>query len=301
MFAPPVIQQLAGARLHLSHGPIDVVLKAWGRADAMRSAYAAACARFPAILPELCDELAMLRTPMQESPRVDSPVARRMVEACRPFADVFVTPMAAVAGAVADELLAHMSATASIDRAFVNDGGDIAVLIAPGQTLDIGVAGEYSRGATPMLNGAIRLDAAPGVGGIATSGARGRSFSLGIADSVTTLARDAATADVAATLVANAVNVDSPAVHRRPANELDPDSDLRDMPVTVSVGPLTPGEIDAALAAGLRRATAYRERGLLIDAALILAGEQRSLERARGQMALGAARIASARSSLRRG
>ena len=141
-----------------------------------------------------------------------------------------------------------------------------------GHTLDIGVAGEFSRGATPLLNGTIRLDAASGVGGIATSGARGRSFSLGIADSVTTLARDAASADVAATLIANAVSVDSPAIRRRPARELDPDSDLRDLPVTVSVGPLTAAEVDAALSAGLRRAAEYRRRGLIIDAALMLAG-----------------------------
>jgi hypothetical protein len=167
---------------------------------------------------------------------VDGDVARRMVEACRPFADVFVTPMAAVAGAVADELLAHMTAAAPLERAFVNDGGDIAVLVTPGHALDIGVAGEFSRGAAPAINGSVRLDAASGIGGIATSGARGRSFSLGIADSVTILARDAASADVAATLVANAVNIDSPAIQRRPARDLDPDSDLRDLPVTVSVG-----------------------------------------------------------------
>src|ERR1700682_1253049 len=100
MFAPPVMQWLAGERPPLSHGPIDVVMKAWGPIDAVRVAYAAACGRFPAILPELCDELAMLRMPMHEGPHVERPVARRMVEACRPFDDVFVTPMAAVAGAV---------------------------------------------------------------------------------------------------------------------------------------------------------------------------------------------------------
>ena len=101
---------------------------------------------------------------------------------------------------------------------------------------------------TPAINGRVRLDAASGVGGIATSGARGRSFSLGIADSVTVLARDAATADVAATLIANAVNIDSPAIRRRPARELDPDSDLRDLPVTVSVGALDAADdIEAAL------------------------------------------------------
>jgi hypothetical protein len=121
------------------------------------------------------------------------------------------------------------------------------------------------------------LDAASGIGGIATSGARGRSFSLGIADSVTTLARDAATADVAATLVANAVNVDSPPIRRRPARELDPDSDLRELPVTVSVGPLAAAEIDAALANGEARALDYRRRGLIVDAALMLAGRTRTL------------------------
>jgi uncharacterized protein len=277
MFAPPVVQQLAGERLHLSHGPIDVVLKAWGRPQAVRAAYTAAGARFPQILPELCDELSALRTPIADNPAVRGPVARRMVEACRPFADVFVTPMAAVAGAVADELLAHMTAAADLERAFVNDGGDIAVLTTPGHALDIGVAGDFSCGAIPALNGAIRLDAAAGVGGIATSGAQGRSFSLGIADTVTVLAANAATADAAATLVANAVDIDTPSVRRRPARELDPDSDLGDLPVTVSVGALTPSEIDGALTRGLERAQSYRRRGLIRDAAMMLRGRSRAL------------------------
>jgi ApbE superfamily uncharacterized protein (UPF0280 family) len=277
MFAPPVIQHLEGDRLHLSHGPIDVVLKAWGRPADVREACRVACARFPAILPELCDELPRLRTPMEQGPAVEGPVARRMLAACRPFAGIFVTPMVAVAGAVADELLSHMTAAATLDRAFVNDGGDIAVHVAPGHALDIGVAGDFSRGSAPALNGSLRLDWGSGIGGIATSGARGRSFSLGIADAVTTLARDAATADVAATLVANAVDVDSPAVLRRPARELDPDSDLRDLPVTVSVGPLSPAEIDRALARGLASAAAFHRRGLIADACLMLAGQTRVL------------------------
>ena len=278
MFAPPVVQELAGERLHLSHGPIDVVVKAWGARDDVRAAYGAVARRFPCILPELCDELRALRAPSGGDSRVDGPVARRMVAACRPFADVFVTPMAAVAGAVADELLAHMTAAAPLlARAFVNDGGDIAVLVREGHVLEIGVAGEFSRGDVPVINGSLRLDSGAGVGGIAISGARGRSFSLGIADSVTVLARDAATADVAATLVANAVNVHSAAVRRRPARELDPDSDLGDLPVTVSVGALTSAEIDVALARGLVRARDYRARGLIVDAALMLAGQTRAL------------------------
>ena len=277
MFAAPVIQPLLGDRLHLSHGPIDVVLKAWGEPEALRAAYAAAGRRFPAILPELCDELAMLRLPIQQRSAVDGPVARRMLAACEPFDHLFVTPMAAVAGAVADELLAHMMAAAPLDRAFVNDGGDIAVLVSEGHALDVGVAGEFSRGDVPVLNGRLRVDANSGIGGIATSGARGRSLSLGIADAVTVLARDAASADVAATLIANAVDTDSPSVQRRPARDLDPDSDLGHHLVTVAVGPLTAGEIDTALAGGLQRALDYQRRRLIADATLMLASETRTL------------------------
>ena len=270
MFTPAVSQELTGGRLHLAHGPIDVVLKAWGAGEALRAAYAAADRRFATILSELCDELVELRRPLSDRPVVAGPVARRMLEACRPFADVFLTPMAAVAGAVADELLAHMRAAAPLQRVFVNNGGDIAVWIARGQSLEVGVAGCYSRGNVPLINGTMRLEGGCGVGGIATSGARGRSFSLGIADSVSVLGRTAAAADAAATLIANAVNIKSPAVKRRPARELDPDSDLGDRLVTVAVGALTEAEIQAALAAGRARAEQYRRRGLIVDAVLML-------------------------------
>jgi ApbE superfamily uncharacterized protein (UPF0280 family) len=199
-----------------------------------------------------------------------------MAAACRPFADVFVTPMAAVAGAVADELMAAMRAAAALERAYVNDGGDIAVYCAPGAMLDIGVAGDFRRGPIPGLNGQVRIRHGDGIGGIATSGANGRSFSLGIADSVTVLATDAATADVAATLIANAVDIDHPSILRRPASALDPDSDLGDRLVTVSVGDLPRGAVLAALEQGRRRATDYLAGGLIADAALMLRGETAS-------------------------
>jgi ApbE superfamily uncharacterized protein (UPF0280 family) len=200
-----------------------------------------------------------------------------MAAACRPFADVFVTPMAAVAGAVADELMAVMLEAAPLERAYVNDGGDIAVHCGPGAALDIGVAGGFGRGPVPRLNGSVRIGHGDGIGGIATSGARGRSFSLGIADSATVLAADAATADAAATLIANAVDIDHPAVLRRPASALDPDSDLGDRLVTVSVGELPRSAVLAALEAGRERAADYRARGLIVDAVLMLQGETATL------------------------
>ncbi len=269
---PPVVTRLDGGRLHLSHGPIDVVLRGWGEAAALRAAEAAAMAMFATILPSLVAELPRLRRPMAEAPRVGHPVARRMVAACAPFAPIFLTPMAAVAGAVADALLAEMLRAAPLSRAYVNDGGDIALHVSPGESLDIGLAADPARLA---LDGALRVTAGSGIRGVATSGRRGRSFSLGIADAVTVLARDAATADAAATLIANAVDVDSAAVQRAPAASLDPDSDLGARLVTVAVGALTPSETARALAAGLSRAEAFRTAGLILGAALRLGGAVR--------------------------
>ena len=109
--------------------------------------------------------------------------------------------------------------------------------------------------------------------GIATSGWRGRSFSLGIADAVTVLAEDAAAADAAATLIANAVDLPGhSAIVRQPANELSPDSDLGERLVTTDVGSLTAAEIEQALGRGLAVADACRRRGLIHAVALFLDG-----------------------------
>ncbi len=274
MFAErPTLQWLTGERLHLQHGPIDVVLRAWGKPSDLGRAYEAAAQRFPGMLGELIVELGELRKPVGMVPALHGAVARRMADACAPFAPVFITPMAAVAGAVADELLAAMTAAAPLARAFVNNGGDIAVHLARGETLDIGVAGDMSCGPLPAASGRIRIASGHGIAGVATSGWGGRSFSLGIADSVTVLAASAAAADAAATLIANAVTIDSPAVSRQPASALDPDSDLGERPVTTHVGSLTIAEITAALDSGCRVAESYRISGLIVAAALTLQGE----------------------------
>ncbi|MFE1597667.1 UPF0280 family protein [Methylobacterium sp. ID0610] len=267
------VQALSGGRLHLQHGPIDVVLRADGAEAAVAQAYRAVAARFATLLGELVAELPELRKPMSARPRVAGAVARRMVAACRPHRD-FLTPMAAVAGSVADELLAAMVEEAPLDRAFVNDGGDIALHLTAGETLAVGVAGDFSRGSVPALNGRVIIRHGDGIGGIATSGRQGRSFSLGIADSVTVLARDAAGADAAATLIANAVDLPGHAgIRRAPADSLDPDSDLGSRPVTVGVAPLSPEAVADALEAGRARAAAMRAAGLIRDAALMLQGQ----------------------------
>ncbi|AWN46024.1 hypothetical protein DK419_06600 [Methylobacterium terrae] len=274
----PAHQVLADGRLHLQHGPIDLVLRAYGAGSAVAEAHAAAIDRFATILGELVGELPELRRPVSERPRVDGAIARRMVAACRPHKE-FLTPMAAVAGAVADEILAAMREAAPLDKAFVNDGGDIAVHLTEGETLAVGVAADFSRGPVPALNGRVTLRHGDGIGGVATSGRQGRSFSLGLADSVTVLARDAAAADAAATLIANAVDLPGhPGVGRAPATDLDPDSDLGSRLVTVAVPALSAEEIAAALEAGRRRAAGLRAAGLIRAAALMLQGRSVILE-----------------------
>lgn len=264
----PVRATLPGGRLHLQHGPIDLVIEAWGEKREVAAAYEQAWQRFQDVLETLVGELPLLRSVVGTAyPLARGPVARRMVAAIWPLREVVITPMAAVAGSVADEMLAALCAGRRLDKAYVNDGGDIALHLAPDRRFDTGIVADPRR---PMLCGSVCVEASDPVRGIATSGWRGRSQSLGIADAVTVLARSAAMADAAATLVANAVNAEHPAIRRLPARQVKEDSDLGELPVTVEVGPLPPGLAEAALDSGLRVAEALRGRGLLHAAFLSL-------------------------------
>jgi ApbE superfamily uncharacterized protein (UPF0280 family) len=258
-----------GRRLHLQHGPIDMILEAWGEHAAVMAGYQGAIRRFSTLLEELVEELPALRAAAGAT-AVRGPVARAMAAAVAPFRPDFVTPMAAVAGAGAEAVLAALIAPGGIARAYVNNGGDIALHLGPGRTLTAAIA------ARPGLPDRVTVAAADPVRGIATSGWRGRSLSRGIADAVTVLAPTAAAADAAATMIANAVDLPGhPAVTRRPARSVKADSDLGELPVTTAVGALSPAEAAAALDRGRTAAEGFRARGLVTAAALFLAGEVR--------------------------
>ena len=267
--AGPFAAMLAdGRRLHLQHGPIDLIVEAFGPRASVAEAYRRAWERFRTILDELVEELPALRRPLDED-ALSGSVARRMAVAVEPFSGGFITPMAAVAGAVADEVLSEMLPS-DLERAYVNDGGDIALFLAPGRRFDVGLVPLPDRRA---LLGAATVGAEDPVRGVATSGRHGRSFSLGIADAATVLARDAAGADAAATVVANAVDLPGhPAIERTPAIELDPDSDLGGRLVTTGVGQLSEGEVATALDGGRATAERLRSDGLIEAAVLCLQG-----------------------------
>ena len=272
---PQIAMLPDGRRLHLQDGPIDLIIEARGSEENVRAAYQAAARRFTGLLDELCEELAELRK-AADALRcgLQGIVARRMYDAVAPYAaGHFITPMAAVAGAVAEEILAAMLSAAPLDRAFVNNGGDIALHLARGEHFTVGMVDRPDR---PGLMRTTVIESGDPARGIATSGRHGRSFSLGIADAVTVLARTASQADAAATIIANAVDLPGhPAVLRCPANELQPDSDLGARLATRQVGTLDDPEIASALAAGAGKARKLLADGLIERAALRLHGETR--------------------------
>ena len=257
---------------------MDLILQAEGARDAVAHAHERAWQRFEGLLQELVSELPGLRAPVGARCALQGVVARRMWAACSPYRAGFITSMAAVAGAVAQEILACYEQQ-GIDRAWVNNGGDIALHLAPGQSVTVGVyadiaalnAAQLRNGL--VLDGQICIDSAMPVRGVATSGWRGRSQSLGIADSVTVLARTAAQADAAATIVANAVNVQDARIGRMPAWLVRDDSDLGAIPVTVDVPDLPEEQVRRALQQGLQKAQELQSSGLLWFALLACQGQ----------------------------
>ena len=261
-----------GRRLHLQDGPIDLIVEAKGHVEAVRAAYEAAAQRFTGLLDELCAELPKLRVAAEERTSLRGVVARRMHAAVAPFAaECFITPMAAVAGSVAEEILGAMLGAATLDRAYANNGGDIALHLGRSEHFSIGLMDRPDRDGVMR---AMRVDADDPVRGVATSGRHGRSFSLGSADAVTVLAATASQADAAATVIANAVDLPGhPAIIRQPASELQPDSDLGPRLVTCEVGRLSRDEIAAALESGAECARRLFDRGLIEGAVLRLCGD----------------------------
>jgi ApbE superfamily uncharacterized protein (UPF0280 family) len=275
--------RLPDGRWHFQHGPIDIVIGADGDPRAVEAAHDAAWHRFETILAELVAELPALRRPVRAGDcPLEGVVARRMWRACFPYRDRHVTPMAAVAGSVAQELVAAYDRD-GVERAFVNNGGDIALHLAPGASVRVGLCADLARhvpregraALPPDADFEVRADMP--VRGIATSGWRGRSLSLGIADSVTVLATTASAADAAATMIANAVDVADARIVRAPAREVRDDSDLGDLPVTVDVPPLEAAIVERAVAAGLAQAREIERDGLIEGALIVCQGQSASL------------------------
>ena len=265
-------------RLYLHHGPIDIIAHVDGPDKIRSDLYKCAKKRFSTVLEELVSELDLLKLPWSEvHPEPQGRIARKMFNAVR-GTGAFITPMAAVAGAVAEEILETMlnqaksdvSCLEKISRMYVNNGGDISFWLNYGSSFTIGVVDNPQR---PELNTKVCLPYESPVRGLATSGWRGRSQSLGIADAVTVLARSSACADAAATMIANNVNIEYPGIIRKPASDVKDDSDLGMHPVTVKVPQLPEKEVSRALQNGAEIAKALI-RAVKIQSAYLSMQEQ---------------------------
>lgn len=282
-------QLLPDGRWHFQHGPMDIVIGADPTGPhgsvAVTDAHENAWARFVPLLDELMQEWPVLRLPVQahQPCPMQGAVARRMWQACLPWAaQHFITPMAAVAGSVAQSLIASYDRP-GVGRAWVNNGGDIALHLTPGQSARVGLYADLARLSAQgwmqgiPLDGALKVTHAMPVRGVATSGWRGRSFSFGIADSVTVLAATAAQADAAASMIANAVNVDHPGIVRQPAHSLRDMTDLGDLAVTVDVPRLSARWVHQALQAGYQCARECQAQGWIAAAFLVCQGQSMAL------------------------
>lgn len=260
-----------GQRLHLQHGPIDLIVDVKADNASRQKAFSAGVIAFDGLLESLVADLQVLREPSLKSACVASQCAASMIKATSELADYRLTPMAAVAGAVADHILGAMKRVANDKRILVNNGGDIAVHFGREQSCSIGIV---TNPEVPTGLATIALLSDSGVGGVASSGWRGRSHSLGIADSVTVLAHNAASADALATAIANAVNVpgEHACIKRQSASELDDNTDLGDQFVTVQVDNLSKNLILEALANGRTVAEKLNSENKLLSVCMHLQG-----------------------------
>ena len=189
-------------------------------------------------------------------------VGRRMWESVAMVGDQDLTPMASVAGTIAEEV-ADFLAGRGMTRVIVDNGGDIAFRLTQGEEVRVGLRPKVSQG---LVSHFLLLEGSRSSWGVATSGLGGRSLTRGIAWAATVLAERASLADAAATAVANATWVDCPEAKRTKAGDLDPGSDIAHLEVTVEVGGLPEEVARLGLEKGLERASRLMEKGVILGA-----------------------------------
>lgn len=259
--------QLTPAKILLQCGPLNMTIEAYRKGEPCMWAIDAAVTTALNGLLEVAKHRETCSTwikGIQDDSNNPLPVST-MIHATRSVHYEMVTPMAAVAGTIA-ELSADSAYREGATLVICNNGGDIALRMDPDESVTVGINKDLQ--IRMGLSAKIKLDAASGIRGICTSGMGGRSLTCGIAQSVTVLGAHASIADVAATLIANQVSAEHPNISRKPAEELQPDTDIAGVLVTERVGEL-PREIwKSAIEQGVLEAERLIELGVISGAVL---------------------------------
>ncbi len=253
--------------IKVDYGPMQLTIQAERQGTLLTEAAQNGAKRAIGILNELADYKQIASLPQRKLKDISSlpQILRTMITAVRNSGDTTLTPMAAVAGSIAG-LVADSIVADGATKVIVNNGGDLAIRLLNDETTSVGIAPAIGAAHTHV----IHLRAGDGIGGIATSGLGGRSFTKGIASAAVVAAATAELADACATSLANSTYVPHPNIKVALAEQLDPDTDIVGHQVVTEVGLLPPEILQKALYAGWEKANGWLKKKQIIGAALFV-------------------------------
>lgn len=249
----------------VENGPMRLVIKAWHNGVFQMDQVIQAAQFSFSCLEQVANDLPYLKQLNAVLPEGEkNAISMQMVKSVKDTGDKLLTPMAAVAGSIADAV-ADWFAAGETTKVIVDNGGDIAIRLRGNEKVSIGLQTDLN---TPDISYIMELDAGQASWGVNTSGMRGRSFTSGIASAATVIASTSSKADAAATSIANACFCRDKNIVQVPARQIDPMTDIPDVPVTVQVGELAPGTFRTAVKRSLKKAEVYVKKGLIYGAVI---------------------------------
>jgi len=265
------IQILSNGTVLVDHGPMHMLISAFENGKPLINLAEEGAHFAIQILEDLAKFLPVIKKKSLELEVAETipDVVRRMIEATKKMEEPDLTPLAAVAGTTSD-VVADFIFSKGATKIIVDNGGDIAIRLREGEVARVGVKTEIDARQPTYL---FSIDSTMGVGGVATSGLGGRSFTKGIASAATVLSETASLADAAATVVGNFTNIEDPNIMKSLAEEIYPDTDINGEWVTVKVGKLSQEKIEEALNSGLSKAYSIYQKGLVKGALIALQGK----------------------------
>jgi ApbE superfamily uncharacterized protein (UPF0280 family) len=251
-------------------GPMRLVIRAWKKDQPQITPARRAAEESISYLERIARCRPLLSRPWpQIGDLPKNELALCMVTSVRAIGDEDLTPMAAVAGTIADAV-ADWLFKREMTKVIIDNGGDISIRLKGDERVIVGIRPSVT---SHHISHLVRLDAGRNAWGVTTSGVGGRSFTKGIASAVTVLAANASVADAASTAIANACIVEDNSIIQLPAEKVDPDSDLAGTNVTTEVGSLSSKKISMAIAIAQRKADYLAQKGVIIGAFIALKGQ----------------------------
>ena len=237
-------QELAPGKILFNYGPTTMVVLADKKGEPLTDLIIQAFDIIDSSLTEITKDLPKLKHyPGDIDPETLGRLPKKMLDAVLRTGDPTLTPMAAVAGCISDEV-ADWIFEQGATRVMVNNGGDVALRLAPGENVKLGIVTSLK---TSQMDRVVNIKAEDGIGGICTSGLGGRSFTRGIADGVTVFSSRCIFADAMATHIANCSYVETENIARIKAKHVDPNTDIPELEVVLSVEDLKGKEIKQSL------------------------------------------------------